>query len=88
MIVREFRLILALYLSHEKVVASANDSMQGNFTALHQTLRKGDLISARGYPGKTLTGETSLFAVEVIKIRSTHIRPIFSLLACTMSPMI
>ena len=53
-----------------QVVANLND-FQGKgdnkrnlFLAQHQNIRRGDIIGATGYPGKTKAGELSVFAVN------------------------
>lgn len=35
------------------------------FTKVHKTLKRGDVIGVRGYPGKSRKGELSLFPVEL-----------------------
>lgn len=36
------------------------------FHKIHRTLKRGDIIGARGYPGKSKKGELSLFPTEIV----------------------
>jgi lysyl-tRNA synthetase class 2 len=47
-----------------QVMADARLDATGNFARVHATLRRGDIIGVRGYPGRTKTGELSIFPVE------------------------
>ncbi|KAK4531845.1 hypothetical protein CCYA_CCYA09G2702 [Cyanidiococcus yangmingshanensis] len=47
-----------------QVMADARLDTTGNFTRVHAMLRRGDIIGVRGYPGRTKTGELSIFPVE------------------------
>jgi len=41
---------------------------QGEFEALHTTLRRGDIIGIEGNPGRTKTGELTLRASKIISL--------------------
>ncbi|BAM81103.1 lysine--tRNA ligase, cytoplasmic [Cyanidioschyzon merolae strain 10D] len=47
-----------------QVMADARLDTAGNFATVHSALRRGDIIGVRGYPGRTKTGELSIFPVE------------------------
>jgi lysyl-tRNA synthetase class 2 len=50
-----------------QVFASQKDAKdQEQFRLVHDTLRRGDLVGVRGFPGKTKAGEVSIFATEVV----------------------
>lgn len=42
------------------------DNARDLFLAQHQNIRRGDIIGATGYPGKTKAGELSIFASNTI----------------------
>ncbi|PIA17875.1 lysyl-tRNA synthetase [Coemansia reversa NRRL 1564] len=46
------------------------------FRSLNRTLMSGDIIRASGFVGKTNTGETSVFAVELLELLAPCLRPI------------
>lgn len=43
-------------------------SYQGDFDALHSTLRRGDIVGIEGNPGRTKTGELSVMANKVVSL--------------------
>jgi lysyl-tRNA synthetase class 2 len=50
-----------------QVMAQA-DHYQGEFTALHATLRRGDIIGVEGCPGRSKTGELSLRPTKIVSL--------------------
>ena len=41
---------------------------QGEFDALHSTLRRGDIIGVEGQPGRTKTGELSIRPIKIVAL--------------------
>lgn len=41
---------------------------QGEFTALHATLRRGDIIGIEGNPGRSKTGELSVRPTKIVSL--------------------
>lgn len=50
-----------------QVLAQA-DFYQGEFTQLHSTLRRGDIIGVEGSPGRSKTGELSVRPTKIISL--------------------
>ena len=50
-----------------QVMAQA-DHYQGEFTALHATLRRGDIIGVEGCPGRSKTGELSVRPTKIVSL--------------------
>lgn len=50
-----------------QVVSSLQHHSEGadHFATLHGTLRRGDIIGVKGFPGRTKTGELSIYSKEV-----------------------
>ena len=49
-------------------VLAQSDFYQGEFTALHATLRRGDIIGVEGNPGRSKTGELSVRPTKIISL--------------------
>ncbi|KAG0174210.1 lysyl-tRNA synthetase [Apophysomyces sp. BC1034] len=47
-----------------QIMASAQDA-EGDYTTIHDLLRRGDIVGVRGMPGKTKRGELSIFPKEI-----------------------
>lgn len=46
------------------------------FTSIHSTIRRGDILGIKGFPGKTKTGELSIRPVSVVRLSyCLHILP-------------
>ena len=50
-----------------QIMAQA-DHYQGEFTALHSTLRRGDIIGVEGCPGRSKTGELSVRPTKIVSL--------------------
>ena len=50
-----------------QIMANATN-YQGEFTVLHQTLRRGDIIGVEGQPGRSKTGELSVRATKITSL--------------------
>ncbi|KAI8343619.1 lysyl-tRNA synthetase [Chlamydoabsidia padenii] len=48
-----------------QIMASAADNEEGDFAAIHDLLRRGDIVGVSGCPGKTKRGELSIFPKKV-----------------------
>lgn len=49
-------------MSDLKTYASGED----DFYKIHRTIKRGDIVGIKGYPGKSKTGELSIFPTEII----------------------
>jgi len=49
-------------------VLAQSDFYQGEFTALHATLRRGDIIGIEGCPGRSKTGELSVRPTKIVSL--------------------
>jgi len=50
-----------------QILAQA-DFYQGEFTALHSSLRRGDIIGVEGSPGRSKTGELSVRPSKIVSL--------------------
>ncbi|CAO3588170.1 unnamed protein product [Absidia cylindrospora] len=48
-----------------QIMASAADSEDADFAAIHDLLRRGDIVGVSGTPGKTKRGELSIFPKKI-----------------------
>ncbi|PWN25626.1 lysyl-tRNA synthetase [Jaminaea rosea] len=48
-----------------QITASAQDHKEGDFAAVHDLLRRGDIVGVKGTPGKTKSGELSIFPQSI-----------------------
>ncbi|KAI8145682.1 lysyl-tRNA synthetase [Fennellomyces sp. T-0311] len=48
-----------------QIMASLQDNEGDDYTAIHDLLRRGDIVGVRGVPGKTKRGELSIFPKQV-----------------------
>ncbi|KAI9308605.1 lysyl-tRNA synthetase [Cunninghamella echinulata] len=48
-----------------QIMASAADNEEGDYAAIHDLLRRGDIVGVRGKPGKTKRGELSIFPKQI-----------------------
>jgi lysyl-tRNA synthetase class 2 len=53
--------------SKVQVMATAAN-YQGEFDALHSSLRRGDIIGVEGSPGRSKTGELSIRPIKIISL--------------------
>ena len=53
--------------SKVQVMANAN-SYDGDFSQLHSSLRRGDIIGVEGVPGRSKTGELSVRPTKIISL--------------------
>ena len=49
-------------------ILAQSDYYQGEFTALHASLRRGDIIGVEGAPGRSKTGELSVRPTKIISL--------------------
>ncbi|RIB25274.1 hypothetical protein C2G38_2277297 [Gigaspora rosea] len=47
-----------------QIVAKVQDS-EYDFAKIHSTIRRGDIVGVRGYPGRVLQGELSIFSKDI-----------------------
>lgn len=48
-----------------QITASLQDHKEGDFAAVHDLLRRGDIVGVKGTPGKTKSGELSIFPSSI-----------------------
>jgi lysyl-tRNA synthetase class 2 len=56
-----------------QITASLQDHTDGDYFAIHDLLRRGDIVGVTGVPGKTKKGELSIFPTS-IKLLSPNLR--------------
>lgn len=53
-------------MSHIAYYCRTSELELEDFSALHNSVRRGDIVGIKGYPGWSNTGEFSIYAQEVV----------------------